>query len=150
MGSAGLPDGFIGLGVLAVLPGALPVVVPREVFGVVPVAAPEPMVPEGVPTLEAPGAPVPLAPAAPPLVWAIEMVLVSANAPANAMVIIFMVVSSWLLAVTNGIGRRWFRVERRSKVTTRALKAEDSKVDKKIKSNCKGVDDQTWATARAT
>ena len=31
LGSAGLPDGFIGLGLLAVLPTVLPVVVPGRV-----------------------------------------------------------------------------------------------------------------------
>lgn len=84
------------------LPGALPVVVPSDVFGFVPVAAPEPVVPEGVPTVEGPGAPVPLEPAAPP-VWANAMVLESASTPPNANVVIFMVVS-WvsLLDLANG------------------------------------------------
>jgi hypothetical protein len=92
LGSAGLPDGFIGLGLLAVLPTELPVVVP----GAVPVeeptegelAVPGDVVPEDAP----PEAPVP---AAPP-VWASAIVLESASAPANARVMIFMVVFLWL------------------------------------------------------
>ena len=67
LGNAGFPEGFIGLGLFVVLPGALPVVEPTDVFGPVPVIAPDPVVPEGVPTDDAPGAPVPLAPAAPPV-----------------------------------------------------------------------------------
>lgn len=92
MGSAGLPDGFIGLGLLAVLPTVLPVVVPGGVPVLEPtdgeVAAPEDVVPEDTP----PEAPVPPPPAAPP-VWASAIVLESASAPANAKVMIFMVVS---------------------------------------------------------
>jgi hypothetical protein len=110
LGSAGFPDGFIGLGLLTVLPGALPVVEPGDVFGVVPVIAPEPVVPEGVPTVEAPGAPVPLEPAAPP-VWANAMVLERARPPTNAKVKIFMVVSfvSCCKSRTMEGGRVWFR-----------------------------------------
>lgn len=71
------------------LPTVLPVVVPGEVPVLEPtdgeVAAPEDVVPEDTP----PEAPVP---AAPP-VWASAIVLESASAPANAKVVIFMVVS---------------------------------------------------------
>jgi hypothetical protein len=91
LGSAGFPDGFIGLGLLAVLPTELPVVVPGDV----PVEGPtegELAVPGDVVPVEVP---VPLAPAAPP-VWASAIVLESASAPANARVMIFMVVFLWL------------------------------------------------------
>jgi hypothetical protein len=97
LGSAGFPDGFIGLGVLAVLPIPLPVVVPGEMFGfVVPIELPEPIVPEeeevpeAVPAL--PAVPAPPAPPAPPA-CANANVLESASAPANAKVVILMVVS---------------------------------------------------------
>lgn len=95
MGSAGFPDGFIGLGVLAVLPIPLPVVVPGEAFGFVPIvgfpkpAVPEPAVPEDV----APELPVPAEPAPVPVAWASAAVLESASAPANANVVILIVVS---------------------------------------------------------
>jgi hypothetical protein len=95
LGSAGLPDGFIGLGLFAVLPTELPVVVPGDVPVLEPtdgeVAVPEDVVPEDAP----PEAPVPPAPAAPP-VWASATVLESASAPAKARVMIFMVVFLWL------------------------------------------------------
>jgi hypothetical protein len=87
LGSAGLPDGFIGLGLLAVLPTVLPVVVPGDVPVLVPtdgeLAVPGDVVPEDA------------APAAPP-VCASATVPESASAPANARVMIFMVVFLWL------------------------------------------------------
>jgi hypothetical protein len=86
LGSAGLPDGFIELGLFAVLPGAVPVVV---VLGPVPVIAPEPVVPDGVPTVEAPGAFVPLAPAVPLPACAKAIVLDRASTPASAKVVTF-------------------------------------------------------------
>ena len=90
LGSAGFPDGFIGLGLLAVLPTVLPVVVPGDDPVLEPtdgeLAAPGDMVPEDAPPEVRP------APAAPP-VWASATVLDSASAPANAKVMIFMVVS---------------------------------------------------------
>ena len=89
LGSAGFPDGFIGLGLLAVLPTVLPVVVPGDVPVVVPtdgeLAVPGDMVPE-----EDPAVPAPVA--APP-VCASAIVLVRASAPANAKVMTFMLVS---------------------------------------------------------
>ena len=92
LGSAGFPDGFIGLGLLAVLPTVLPVVVPGDVPVVVPtdgeLIVPGDVVPEEEPT----EVPLPLEPAAPP-VCASAMVLVRASAPANAKVMIFMLVS---------------------------------------------------------
>jgi hypothetical protein len=92
LGSAGFPDGFIGLGLLAVLPTVLPVVVPGDVPVVEPtegeLVVPGDMVPEDAPA----EVPVPVEPAAPP-VCASAMVLVRASAPANAKVMIFMVVS---------------------------------------------------------
>jgi hypothetical protein len=89
LGSAGFPDGFIGLGLLAVLPAALPVVMPGDV----PVDVPTPGVPvDVVPEVAAPGLPVPAEPAAPP-VCASAMVLESASAPANKNVEAFMIVS---------------------------------------------------------
>jgi hypothetical protein len=94
LGSAGLPDGFIGLGLLAVLPTVLPVVLPGDVPVEEPtdgeLAVPGDVVPEDVPP-----APVPPVPAAPP-VCANAMVLENASAPANARVMIFMVVFLWL------------------------------------------------------
>ena len=93
LGRAGLPDGFIALGLLAVLPGAVPVVP----VGPVPVIAPDPVVPEGVPTLEAAGALVPLEVEAAPPAWANAALVERANAPANAMVLSFMIVSSLVL-----------------------------------------------------
>jgi len=88
LGSAGFPDGFIGLGLLAVLPvvvpGDVPVLEPTDGELVVP----GDMVPEDAP-LEVP---TPLEPAEPP-VCASAIVLESASAPANAKVLIFMVVS---------------------------------------------------------
>ena len=93
MGSAGFPDGFIGLGVLAVLPIPLPVVVPGEMFGFVPVVGfPEPIV---VPVEDVvPALPVPLEPAV-PVACASATVLesASASAPANAKVVILMAIS---------------------------------------------------------
>ena len=95
LGSAGLPDGFIGLGLLAVLPTVLPVVVPGRVPVLLPtdgeLAVPGDVVPEDAP----PEAPVPPVPAAPP-VCASAIVPESASAPANARVMIFMVVFLWL------------------------------------------------------
>jgi hypothetical protein len=95
LGSAGFPDGFIGLGVLAVLPIPLPVVVPVEVFGLVPIVGfPEPTVPEDVVADDA--APELAVPAEPPLVpvaCASAAVLESASAAANANVVILIVVS---------------------------------------------------------
>jgi hypothetical protein len=90
LGSAGFPEGFIGLGLLAVLPTVVPVVIPPDVPVVAPTdgVVPGDVVPADVPT-EAPGLE---APAAPP-VCANAMVLESASAPANAKVMIFMVVS---------------------------------------------------------
>jgi hypothetical protein len=91
LGSAGLPDGFIGLGLLAVLPTALPVVLPGDVPVEEPtdgeLAVPGDVVPEDVPVE---------VPAAAPPVWASAIVLESASAPANARVMIFMVVFLWL------------------------------------------------------
>jgi hypothetical protein len=89
LGSAGFPEGFDGLGLLAVLPAALPVVVP----GAVPVALPtdgELVAPEDIPE-DVPPAPVPPVPAAPP-VCANATPLERASALANAKVMIFMVV----------------------------------------------------------
>jgi hypothetical protein len=93
LGSAGFPDGFIGLGLLAVLPTVLPVVVPGDVPVVVPtdgelVVPGDDMVPDDAPV----DVPVPVEPAAPP-VCASAIVLVRASAPANAKVMIFMLVS---------------------------------------------------------
>ena len=91
LGSAGLPDGFIGLGLLAVLPTELPVVLPGDVPVEEPtdgeLAVPGDAVPEDVPVE---------VPAAAPPVWASAIVLESASAPANARVMIFMVVFLWL------------------------------------------------------
>ena len=92
LGSAGFPDGFIALGLLAVLPTVpeLPVAEPGEVPTVEPTdgEVPVDVVPADVPV------PVPLAPAVPPpLACANATVLDSASAPANAKVVIFMVVS---------------------------------------------------------
>ena len=90
LGSAGFPDGFIALGLLAVLPTVpeLPVVMPGELPVALPadgvLVAPGDMVPADVP--------LPLAPAE-PLAWANATVLDSASAPANAKVVSFMVVS---------------------------------------------------------
>ena len=90
LGSAGLPDGFIGLLVLT-LPAVLPVVVPD-----VPVVVPGVAVPgDAVPDVADPVPPVPAppVPAAPPA-CASATVLESANAVANARGLIFMIVSS--------------------------------------------------------
>lgn len=97
MGSAGFPDGFIGLGVLAVLPIPLPVVVPGELFGFVPMDEfPEPTIPgDVVPEAAAPELPVPAEPALVPVACANAAVLERASAPANANVVIFIVVFLW-------------------------------------------------------
>ena len=110
LGSAGFPDGFIGLGVLAVLPTPLPVVVPGELFGFVPtVEFPEPAIPgDVVPEDAAPGLAVPAEPALVPVACANAAVLESASAPANANVVIFIVVS-FGRDITNGRRRLRFR-----------------------------------------
>jgi hypothetical protein len=96
LGSAGLPDGFIGLAVFR-LPAVLPDVVPVDIPVVVPgLAFPE--VP--IPDVAVPEAAVPLEPAAPP-VCASAIVLVSASAEANARVVIFIVVSLVEICITN-------------------------------------------------
>jgi hypothetical protein len=63
LGNAGLPEGFIGLGLFAVLPTVLPVDAPVEVPTDGDVVVPG----EDVPTEEVPVLPVPLVPAAPPV-----------------------------------------------------------------------------------
>jgi hypothetical protein len=83
LGASVLPEGFMGLGAVVELVGALPVVVP--LVGeplVVPLMAGLP-----VPPAEGLAAPAPL------LVCASASVLESASAPANAIVMIFMIVS---------------------------------------------------------
>ena len=92
MGSAGFPDGFIALGLFAVLPTVLPLVVPGDVPVDEPTEGAVVVPVEAVPVDVPPALPVPPAPAAPP-VCASAIVLESASAPANAMVVIFMFVS---------------------------------------------------------
>ncbi|HEY3677454.1 MAG TPA: hypothetical protein VGL45_01960 [Bradyrhizobium sp.] len=92
LGNAGLPEGFIGLGLFAVLPAALPVVVPGDVPVEVPTDGDVVVPGADVPVEEVPVLPVPPVPAAPPA-CASAIVLESASAPANAKVAIFMFVS---------------------------------------------------------
>ncbi|MDE2067513.1 MAG: hypothetical protein KGL35_22280 [Bradyrhizobium sp.] len=85
-----MPDRFIGL-LLLTLPAVLPLVVPFDI----PVVVPDVVVPgDAAPDVADPVPPVPAppAPAAPPA-CASANVLESANAVANARVLIFMVVS---------------------------------------------------------
>jgi len=87
LGSAGLPDGFIGLLVLT-LPAVVPLAEPFDIPVVVPgVAVPGDAVPDADPV-----PPVPAPPAAPPA-CASANVLESANTVASARVLILMVVS---------------------------------------------------------
>lgn len=96
LGNAGLPEGFIGLGLFAVLPTVLPVVVPGDVPVELPTDGAVVVPGEDVPIEDVPPVlPVPLVPPA-PLACARAIVLESASAPANAKVAIFMFVFPWL------------------------------------------------------
>ena len=93
----------------AVLPTELPVVVPGDVPVLEPTDGEVAEEPEDVVLEDAPPeAPVPPAPAAPP-VWASAIVLESASAPANARVMIFMVVFPVVETSPIRKHRLWFR-----------------------------------------